>query len=72
MPVPEDGSWKARWMCCLTVDLSHLLVMDAALFPIEQRYREGDHIPSSKDVWDVGLHVLMGQKAVSVMVRGEG
>lgn len=54
------------------MDLSHLLMMDAAPFPIEQRYREGDHIPSSKNVWDVGLHVLKGQKAVGAMVRAEG
>lgn len=59
-------------MFCLTMDLSHLLVMDAAPFPIEQRYREGDHIPSSKDIRDVGLHVLKGQKAIGAVVRGEG
>lgn len=52
--------------------LGHLLVMDAGPVPIEQRYRKGDHIPRSKDIWDVGLHALMGQKAISAMIRGLG
>lgn len=60
MPISK-GSWKVRWLCCLTVGLGHLLVMDAGPVPVEQRYRKGDHIPRSKDIWDVGLHVLTGQ-----------
>lgn len=42
--------------------LSHLLVVDAGAVPIEQSYREGDHVPRSEDVGDVGLHVLMGKR----------
>lgn len=52
--------------------LSHLLVTDAGPVPIKQCYRKGDHIPRSKDIWDVGLHVLKAQKAISTMVRGKG
>lgn len=52
--------------------LCHLLVMDARLFPAEKLYRKGDHVPSSEDIWDVGSHVLMGQKAISAMMRGTG
>lgn len=49
---------------CLTMGLCHLLVMDAGVVPIEQRYGKGDNIPPSKDVWDVGSHVLMGQNSL--------
>lgn len=52
--------------------LCHLLVVDAGPGPVEQLYREGDHIPRSKDIWDVGLHVLMGQEAISAVMRGKG
>lgn len=52
--------------------LSHLLVADAGAVPIEQRHREGDNIPRGKNIRDVGLHVLMGQKAISAVMRGEG
>lgn len=72
-PIPlSKGSWQARRPRCLTVGLGHLLVMDAGPVPVEQRYRKGDHIPRSEDVWDVGLHALMGQKAISAMMRGMG
>lgn len=52
--------------------LGHLLVVDAGPVPVEQRYWEGDHVPSSKDIWDVGLHVLVGQRAISAVMRGKG
>lgn len=42
--------------------LSHLLVADAGAVPIKQSHREGDHIPRSKNIPHVGLHVLMGQR----------
>lgn len=71
MPISE-GSWKARRLRCLTVGLGHLLVMDAGPVPIEQRYWKGDHIPRGEDVWDVGLHALRGQKAISGTMRGKG
>lgn len=57
---------------CLTVGLGHLLVMDAGVVPIEQCYGKGNHISRSKDVWDVGLHALMGQKAMNATVKGKG
>ena len=50
--------------------LGHLLVMDAGPLPVEQRHRKGDHVPRSEDFWDVGLHVLMGQRAIRAMMRG--
>lgn len=59
MPISE-GSWNVRQLHCLTMGLGHLLVMDAGLVPVEQRYRKGDHISRSENVWDVGLHALMG------------
>lgn len=52
--------------------LSHLLVPDAGPGPAEQRHGEGDHIPRSEDVRDVGLHALMAQKAISGRVGGKG
>lgn len=56
----------------LTVGLSHLLVVDAGPVPIQQGHWEGDHVPRSEDLGDVGLHVLIGQKAISAVRGGEG
>lgn len=52
--------------------LCHLLVVDAGPVPVKQRHRECHHVPRSKDIGDVGLHVLMGQKAISALRRGKG
>lgn len=58
--------------CALTMGLCHLLVVDAGPVPVEQSHWECHHIPRSKDIWDVGLHVLVGQKAISAVRRGKG
>lgn len=56
----------------LTMGLSHLLVVDAGPGPIQQCHWEGHHVPRSEDLGDVGLHVLIGQKAISAVMGGMG